>query len=113
MVNAFPTPSGRIEADHPARSGSGLILDMLAHGIPLTLLPDLAWPGALAEEHGAAERQACTAPESREPRQGRHARAAGSETLAQALAFAACPSGRHRRGPCGRSPGADGPRRQG
>jgi hypothetical protein len=85
----------------PTRSGSALILDMLARRIPLTLLPDLAWPETLAEP-------ALPHPAGRPPasvgERGRHAAGPDrSESLQQALAFAACPSGRHRRAPavCG------------
>jgi hypothetical protein len=75
----------------PGRSGSALVLDMLARGIPLTLLPDLAWPETLGND--AQPDRSCPATrESRRP--GRHAGGPGrQESLQQALAYAACPSG--------------------
>ena len=97
-----------------ARVSSTLIFDMLARGIPLTLLPDLAWPGGIAEDDCLPERSACSGTD-RHP--ARHADATGGEeSFQQALAYAACPTGRHRRTATGRGrpPGSDGGvRRQG
>jgi hypothetical protein len=75
-----------------------LILGMLAQGIPLTLLPDLAWPAGLERE----------AADEADPPHGPHGRHAGrtctTDSLQHALAFSACPSGRHRRDSEGCSP---------
>ena len=97
-----------MEATAPGRSGTALVLDMLARGIPLTLLPDLAWPETLRDDAQADRR----CPATREtPRPGRHAGGPDrQESLQQALAHAACPSGRHRRGPAACGAGPDGPR---
>jgi hypothetical protein len=87
----------------PARQGSALVLDMLARRIPLTLLPDLAWPETLRDDPPPAH-SGCSIHDGRDAHPGRHAGGAGrQESLQEALAYAACPSGRHRRAPavCG------------
>jgi hypothetical protein len=110
MVEATPVPvpgsrGARVATYSPApsRTGSDLILDMLARGIPLTLLPDLAWPGAIGHDAATAddaapERDACSGPPGRPARHGRPgAHSLTQDPLQLALAFAACPTGRHRR----------------
>ncbi len=62
--------------------GGDVILSMLAQGIPLTLLPDLAWPGGLEQD---------------QPTHGRHAGdASAQDSLRTALTATASPTGRHR-----------------